>query len=259
MFYADAASFKLSYTLRLRLQILPLFSVKKKKIFIDLIRMSGYFPEEVHIRHCMLFLFQRGNSATEATKAICEAYGNVLKLNKCQRWFRKFQSGDYELSDRRRSGRPVEIDEEMLQSLVESDPRQTIQELSEKLSSSWSAVQEHLQKIGKISRHGIWVPHQLSENNKIQRITICSSLLTRQQNEPFLQRIVTGDEKWVLYVNNKRKRQWLSPAEVPVPTPKPNIHAKKVLLCIWWDYVGIIHHELSEVGQTVTAAIDCQQ
>ena len=53
------------------------------------------------------------------------------------------------------------------------------------------------------------VPHALTPQQKQQRVDICSSLLTRHRREPFLDRLVTGDEMWVLYHNNTRKRQWV--------------------------------------------------
>jgi histone-lysine N-methyltransferase SETMAR len=207
----------------------------------------------------MLYEFRKGFKATEATKNICEVYGDVLDVRKCQRWFSRFRSGNYDLSDGHRSGRPVELDNDLLRSVVESDPRQTIEQLAEKLNSSWSCVQEHLQQIGKVNRQGVWVPHELSEENRSQRTTICNSLITRQEREPFLHRIVTGDEKWVLYVNAKRTNQWLFPGQTPVPTAKPGLHPQKVLLCVWWDCIGVIHFEVLEMGQTITADLYCQQ
>jgi histone-lysine N-methyltransferase SETMAR len=231
-----------------------------KKIFSNQhLKMSDQIPEETHIRHCMLFEFRKGIKATEATKNICGVYGDVLDVRKCQRWFNKFRSGDLDLSDDHRSGRPEVLDNDLLRAEVESDPRLTIQELADKLNATWSTVQNHLQQIGKVNRQGVWVPHQLSEDNKAQRRNICSSLITRHEREPFLHRIVTGDEKWVLYVNTTRKNQWLSRGQRPVPTARPGLHPRKVMLCVWWDIVGIIHFELLEPGQTITADLYCQQ
>jgi histone-lysine N-methyltransferase SETMAR len=221
--------------------------------------MADDQPTEEHLRHCILFHFRSGVSATVATKKICDVYGDVLKVNKCQRWYRKFSTGDLDLSDGDRSGRPVNFDNDALKTLVETNPKLSIQELANTLQCTWSTVQRHLKEIGKVYREGIWVPHLLSEMNKDQRRTICTSLLSRQKSEPFLHKVVTGDEKWVLYNTNKRTKQWLSPNQTAIPTPKPSLTLKKVLLCVWWDCGGIIHYELLKPGETIKAELYCQQ
>ena len=55
------------------------------------------------------------------------------------------------------------------------------------------------------------------------------------------------------------KKRWLSAGQTLIPTPKAGLHPKKVLLCFWWDYIGIIHFELLQPGQTITAEIYCEQ
>ncbi len=44
-------------------------------------QMSDHTPEEAHLRHCMLYEFRKGSKATEATKNICEVYGDVLDVS----------------------------------------------------------------------------------------------------------------------------------------------------------------------------------
>ena len=73
-------------------------------------------------------------------------YGDVLKVNK---WFKKFRSGNFDVSDGPRSGRPTELDNDMLKIMVELDPQKSIQELLNKFNLSWPTVQEHLAKIEK--------------------------------------------------------------------------------------------------------------
>ena len=35
-------------------------------------------------------------------------------------------------------------------------------------------------------------------------------------------------------------------------TPKRNIHASKIMLCIWWDQRGVIYYELLKPSETIT-------
>jgi histone-lysine N-methyltransferase SETMAR len=61
-----------------------------------------------------------------------------------------------------------------------------------------------------------------------------------RRDDPFLKRLVTCDEKWIFYDNVIRKRQWCRPGEAQKPTPKKNLHSKKLMFCVWWDMEGII-------------------
>ncbi|XP_014478527.1 PREDICTED: histone-lysine N-methyltransferase SETMAR-like, partial [Dinoponera quadriceps] len=133
------------------------------------------------------------------------------------------------LEDVERKGRLQKLDDDILRAMVDSDLGQTIRELSLKIGCPWSTVQDHLHRMGKVYKQGIWVPHELTETALDQRRTICASLLSWYKTDPFLRRIVTGDEKWVLYNNPIGKKQWLSSKEAPIPTPKPSLTLKKVL------------------------------
>ncbi|GFX80654.1 histone-lysine N-methyltransferase SETMAR [Trichonephila clavipes] len=54
------------------------------------------------------------------------------------------------------------------------------------------------------------------------------SLLKRHENDPFLKRIITGDEKRVVYNNVKRKRSWSKKDELAQTSSKADIHQKKL-------------------------------
>ena len=89
----------------------------------------------------------------------------------------------------------------------------------------------------------VWVPHKLSEKNLLDHISACNSLLKHNENVPFLKQIVTGDEKWILYNNVEWKRSWGKENEPPPTTPKSGLHPKKTMLCIWWNWKGVLYYE----------------
>ncbi|KOX77555.1 Histone-lysine N-methyltransferase SETMAR [Melipona quadrifasciata] len=105
--------------------------------------MASQIPEEIHIRHCTLFEFHKGSSnATVATKNICDVYPSALDVCKCQRWFCKFKSGNFYLSDSYRSRRPTTLDNDILRAEVEANSCQTIEELSNTLNQPSSTIQD---------------------------------------------------------------------------------------------------------------------
>jgi histone-lysine N-methyltransferase SETMAR len=59
-----------------------------------------------------------------------------------------------------------------------------------------------------------------------------------------LDRIITCDEKWILYDNRQRSAQWLNRDEAPKHMLKPSLHPKKVMVTVWWSSAGVIHYNL---------------
>lgn len=163
--------------------------------------------ERRDVRLLLLYEFRLGHSAMEAERNICGAMGEgALSYNTAKSWFQKFKNGDFSLEEIERSGRSVELNEEDLVKLVEEEPRLSLREMEEKLECCHSTIARHLGRLGFTSKLGIWVPHELSASQKLTRVNVCTQLLTFRRKFDWLNNLVTGDEKWVLYVNHSRKR-----------------------------------------------------
>ena len=73
------------------------------------------------------------------------------------------------------------------------------------------------------------------QNHKNQWVGICASLLARrrlarEQHRPVLFCIVTGEDKWCLYANIRKRKEWLSPNIKELPVKRPaRIHKDNVM------------------------------
>ena len=163
------------------------------------------------------------------------------------------------MEDEQRAGRPIEIDVSDLERLLAIDSAQSTYDLAKQLGVSQKTVWNRLKALGKVQKEGKWMPHILSKEAILNRYNICIKLLRRHKKKSFLNRIVTGDEKWIYFHNPNRKRSWVDPGS-PVPmTPNRDIHGKKILLSVWWDQRGVLLYELLPPGQTITSDLYSNQ
>lgn len=112
-----------------------------------------------HFRHIMLYYFKKGKSAAKTRKKICAVYGeDAVNERTCRKWFAKFRAGNFVLDDAPRSGRPVEIDDDKIQTLIKDNPHYSTRMIAEILKVSQTAVVEHLHALGYINRLDTWIP-----------------------------------------------------------------------------------------------------
>ena len=73
-----------------------------------------------------------------------------------------------------------------------------MREIEETLKVPKSTIDRHIKRLGLIKKLDIWIPHELKEVHLTKRINACDLHLKRNEFDPFLKRIITGDEKWIV-------------------------------------------------------------
>nr|XP_012217169.1 PREDICTED: uncharacterized protein LOC105669004 [Linepithema humile] len=111
--------------------------------------------------------------AAEATRNINTVFGEGSASERTtRRWFKKFWSADTNLDTLPRG-----------MNTIEANPRTTVREIAGRLSIHHSTVVRHLKTMEKVKKLDKWVPHKLTEKDKMKRLEICTSLLSRQNKE----------------------------------------------------------------------------
>lgn len=161
--------------------------------------------------------------------------------------------------EKKGSGRPKIVDPTALLTAVETNPIISTRQLSADFGASHMTISRNLKAINKVYRRCREVPHELTPENAQRRVEICKQLLSNPLDERFFKRIVTCDEKWIYFRNGDNRNQWLDPSQPALPVVKRGRFDKKVMLCVWWNFQGVIHYELLPDGFSINAELYSQQ
>lgn len=212
------------------------------------------------IRANLLYEYKNNLKAAEAARRIRNAFGEDAVSDEVARfWFRRFKNGNECIEDEQRQGRPEACSNDEIKQYLAENPRATCLEIGKALKCDESTIRKRLHDMNYIKKLDKWIPHKLTEEHKIMRLTIANSLLARNANDPFIDCIVTCDEKWVYYDNSRRSGQWVEAGKPGGKIPKKNIASKKMLMTVWWTARGIVHIDYLPRGQTINASVYCSQ
>ena len=173
------------------------------------------------------------------------------------------------MHDEEGRGRPSQVTEELVEKVdkaVRTRRRFTISELSDDFpeisrTSLFCVVTENLGYRKYCAR---WVPKQLTDVHKAQRIESAKSFLSRYEGEgeKFLDKIVTGDETWIPFVNSEAKaasKQWMHPHSPNKPKKfKQTFSNRKRMATVFWNRRGILLVAFLPPGATINSEDYCE-
>lgn len=220
------------------------------------------------IRANLKFCYNLGKTPYQTLLEMRKAHKDEApKLPTIYKWFQKFKHGQKSVSDAPRIGRPKSIrtyaNIHRVKTLINTNRRLTIREISEELKINTFTVRQILSKDLQMKRVGPTImPRILTEKQREKRVRVSQNMLSRVcEDENFLRKVVTMDESWVIGFDPETMRmctQWKFPDEPRPRKVKASKSGIKTMLLLFFDEQGVIHAEYlpqstSNQKYTVTA------
>ncbi|UYV72603.1 hypothetical protein LAZ67_10000016 [Cordylochernes scorpioides] len=212
-------------------------------------------------RTCIKFCVKNEIKCADAFRMLTVTYGEAtLDRSNVYRWYKMFSEGREDVNDEERAGRPSTstTDEKIneVEKMILANLRITVREFAEDLNISIGSCHSiFINDLGMRRVAAKFVPKLLNCDQKQHRMNIANEMLDSVRDDPnLLQRVITGDEAWVYGYDVETKAQssqWKLPHE-PRPKKARQVRSNvKVLLTVFFDCRGVVHHEFLPQGRTV--------
>ena len=219
---------------------------QEQRSFIKIGKLIGWSAGEIHR------LLVRG------------LQGRAMALKTVECWVTKINKGRTEVEDTRGGPYFVTPDKDRRIDRIKECLRETrgwsVAQLSLEVNvpptSLWRILTEDL-CLKKIM--GKFVPHLLSEDQKMARLNICHDNLIRLRRHPnLLHKTLAIDESWVKLYSPPRKdqnRHWLESGEQAPSVVADELRTPKRMLILAMDFKGIAFWHFCEEKQTVNSEV----
>ncbi|UYV70186.1 hypothetical protein LAZ67_7002112 [Cordylochernes scorpioides] len=224
-------------------------------------RLRFYLLKKMDQRTCIKFCVKNEIKCADAFRMLTVAYGEAtLDRSNIYRWYEMFSEGQEDVNDEERAGRPSTstTDEKInqVEKMILANRRITVREVAEELNISIGSCHSiFINDLGMRRVAAKFVPKLLNCDQKQHRMNIANEMLDSVRDDPnLLQRVITGDEAWVYGYDVETKTQSSQWKLLHEPRPKKVCQVRsnvKVLLTVFFDCRGVVHHEFLPQGRTV--------
>lgn len=184
-------------------------------------------------------LRRNGMKGTEAHRIITTAWPDEnITVRHVQRLMKEFSDNKRTSFDRaggsgRRKSELRENSITLIEEIINENSSLSVKDIADMLDLSFSMAHRILKEdLGKSWFHTRWVPHTLTESNKLTRVERCIKMLETFNSRITKANLITIDEKW-FYCRKLRPRNvigaWLGPdgdINIPQTTRRSNMETK---------------------------------
>ena len=205
------------------------------------------------IRLLIHFSWALGNPVVDIHAQLVRVHGGgVCSIKTVRNWVNKFETGDFDIADRPRTGRPPRDDlPSSIQQLLEENPRMSARVLAEELGENKSTICNVLKNELKMTKLSLrWVPHEPTQELMDKRFQGATDLYKRLSTLGPQQRnhVVTGDQSWV-FLRNEPSKMWLKRGEEPPIRVKKSLGDEKVMMTVLFTRRVILLVDFLPIGQ----------
>jgi len=206
--------------------------------------------------------YKRGKNAKEIFDQLTEVWGDsVSSYRTIARWVSDFKSNTREsVEDLEKSGCPVTASGDnvvqAVKNIINNDRHVTLRALAETVAVSLGTVHSIVKELQMRNVMSAWVPHDLTEENKRQRVMCATNMLSLfgDFGDSFPVLYACEDETWIHFkpqANRRNSRVWVHKNE-PLPQVTRNkLTNQKCLLLIAFTHAGHYSVKALPYGETV--------
>ena len=212
-------------------------------------------------RTCIKFCVKNEIKCARTFEMLTVAFGeSTLSRTQVQLWYNRFKEGREDINDDARPGRPststTDKNIEAVKKRILDNSGITIREVADDVGISFGSCQSIFTDVLGMKHEATnIVPKVLNFEQKQCRMDIAQEMLTTFNDDPaLLKKVITGGESWVYGYDTETKvqsSQWTH-SEEPRPKKARQVRSNvKVLLTVFFDCNGVVHHEFLPQGRTV--------
>lgn len=196
-------------------------------------------------------------SAIQTHEFISNAWPQAVTLRRVRQILQELTEGEACISDSRGRPRTARTDENMraVEECALENPTWSVEAISAATGISSSTVHriltEELLYQWKLAR---WLPHHLSEEQKVKRVSLCKEILKTLKKHDSLQKLVIVDEKIVYHfpINNKQvNAAWVPPNGDQPTVCRRTQFSPKTMVVVAITFTGKVLVQCVERGKSI--------